>query len=80
MRKFINHSDLVFTDISSELYREYTFSNGGKLLISQPLYLNVSASGGHRVYDGNGISYYIHPAQGWYISWQAEDGKPNFVK
>ena len=77
---FINEAELNFTDISSETNREYTFPNGKKLVIKEPLYLNVSPSGGHRLYANNGYSYYVQPKEGWSIRWKARKGKPNFVK
>jgi hypothetical protein len=80
MREFINESGLEFTDISSESFREYHFSNGRLLKIFKPLFLHVSKSGGHRVFDDDGISYYIQPSEGWFITWQVDPGKPNFVK
>lgn len=76
---FINESNFEFSDISSELYRVYEFSNGKTIMISEPLKLNVSKSGGHRIYDNSGVSHYV--PQGWiHISWKAKDGQPNFVK
>jgi len=76
---FFNTSGLEFKDISSEVNRTYTFANGGKLLIKKPLKLNVSKSGGHRIFDAEGYSYYIKPGEGWYIVWEVEKDKPNFV-
>ena len=78
--KFINESGLEFTNISSESVREYNFPNGTKLTIESPMYLNVSKSGGHRVFSSDGWSYYIQPKEGWWVRWCAENGKPNFVK
>lgn len=80
MIEFKNESGLEFTDISSESYREYMFPNGTILAIESPLYLNVSKSGGHRLFTGEGLCYYIHPSQGWYIMWQVKDGAAHFVK
>jgi hypothetical protein len=77
---FINKSGLEFTDISSEKYRKYIFANGKKLYIRKPIYLNVSQSGGHRIFDVKGVSYYIHPKEGWFIKWRAKNGCANFVK
>lgn len=77
--QFINQSSLEFTDISSEQYRIYEFNNGKTIMISEPLRLNVSKNGGHRLYDGSGVSHYI--PQGWvHISWKAKPNQPNFVK
>jgi len=76
--EFINHSVLEFKDISAEKYRKYKFPNGDKLKIKKPLYLNVSKSGGHRVFDASGTSWYIQPKEGWYISWKVKEGEANF--
>lgn len=74
-----NATDLKFEDISSERYREYRFLGGDVVRIEAPLKLNVSESGGHRIFDGEGTSHYI-PA-GWiHLSWVAKHGEPNFVK
>ena len=77
---FLNESDLIFNDISSERKRKYKFPNGKSLKIGKPLFLNVSASGGHRIYAEDGWSYYIKPEQSWWIRWKVRKGKPNFVK
>ena len=67
-----------FHDISSEEFRTYNFPNGEIVMIMRPQYLNVSASGGHRVLDAEGFSHYI-PA-GWiHVLWRARPGYPNFV-
>ena len=77
--QFGNATDLEFEDISSERYREYRFLGGDVVRIEAPLKLNVSESGGHRIFDGEGVSHYI-PA-GWiHLSWVAKNGEPNFVK
>lgn len=76
--KFKNASDLEFTDISSELWREYRFLGEETVRIEAPLKLNVSASGGHRIFDAAGVSHYI-PA-GWiHLMWMAKAGAANFV-
>lgn len=78
-KAFKNESNNVFTDISSEEYREYHFSGGELIRIDQPLKLNVSPSGGHRLYDASGVSHYI--PKGWkHLKWKAWPGLPNFVK
>lgn len=78
---FLNETDLIFNDISSEIEREYTFPNETKLLVSNPLYLNVHPkSGGHRLYTADKWSYYINIKESWYIRWRVKDGLPNFVK
>jgi hypothetical protein len=74
-----NGTDLPFTDISSEQWREYQFLGGDIVRIEAPLALNVSDSGGHRIFDAAGVSHYI-PA-GWvHLKWTVKDGAPNFVK
>jgi hypothetical protein len=75
---FKNASGLPFSDISTELYREYDFGNY-KVRINEPIFLNVSKSGGHRIFDGSGKSHYI--PTGWiHLYWEVSEGKENFVK
>lgn len=81
--EFNNKSGLEFTDISSEEYREYLYiteeSAGYSFRISNPLYLHVSDSGGHRVFDADGVSHYVPPK--WIkLQWKAKEGQPHFVK
>jgi len=76
---FKNESGLVFVDISSEAERTYEFPKGNKVVIDNPLRLNVSKSGGHRLFDESGRSHYI--PSGWiHLSWTVRPGSPNFVK
>ena len=76
---FNNATDLVFADISSEHWRESEFLGGDTVRIERPLRLNVSESGGHRIFDAKGVSHYV-PA-GWiHLKWGAKDGAPKFVK
>ena len=76
--KFNNATSLAFTDISSELYREYEFPGGNKVRIDLPYKLNVSKNG-HRVWDANETSHYI--PMGWiHLQWEVREGQPNFVK
>jgi hypothetical protein len=78
-QEFKNDSDLEFTDISSEAWREYRFESGAVVRIENPLRLNVSASGGHRIFDAQGESHYI--PFGWiHLRWEAKPGEPNFVR
>ena len=77
---FINASELVFKDISSETDREYCFPNGTRLVIIKPLFLNVSASGGHRLFTEEGWCYYVQPKDGWWIRWRVKEGAPDFVR
>lgn len=68
-----------FVPINGEFYRVYTFFIDGKfakVVIENPLYLNVSESGGHRVIDASGMTHYI--PSGWILlSWET---KPGFEK
>jgi hypothetical protein len=76
---FKNGSGIEFTPINTELYRCYRFENGSVVRIEEPLFLNVSDSGGHRIFDNKNTSHYI-PA-GWiHLYWESKPGKPNFVK
>lgn len=73
-----NESTNEFVDISSEEYRSYEYVDA-YLEIDEPQWLSVSASGGHRVLDKSGLSYYIPP--GWIaVTWKAKEGYPHFVK
>jgi hypothetical protein len=73
-----NKSDNKFVDISTEMYRKYTFPGGDSVTIDKPQFLNVSTSG-HRVLDIIGISHYI--PKGWiHLEWFANGGCPRFVK
>jgi hypothetical protein len=77
--EFKNATDLEFTDISSEQWREYHFLGGEIVRIEAPLRLNVSESQGHRIFDADGVSHYIPPS--WiHLKWKVKDGAPNFVK
>jgi len=79
MTEFVNNSGLEFTDISSEEYRQYLFNADTVVKISYPMRLNVSKSGGHRIFDAQGESHYI--PGGWkHLKWKARDGQPHFVK
>ena len=78
---FNNQSGLEFTDISSEIYREYRLDGKVVLRIECPLQLHVSKNG-HRVFDSTGKSYYVNlpKDQMWTIVWEVAAGQPNFVK
>ena len=72
-----DESRLEWANISDEKYRTYFFPGGGLVSIEGPIALNISASGGHRVADRNGIAHYI-PA-GWYhLLWEVEAGSSRF--
>lgn len=79
MVEFRNESGLGFVDISSEKSQTYDFGERGNVTIDNPAQLNVGASSGHRIFDGDGISHYM-PA-GWiHLSWAAKEGEPHIVK
>lgn len=76
--EFINKSNLIFSEISGEDFRTYEWSNGIEITINRPIYLNVSKSGGHRIFDEQGISHYI--PSGWiHLYWKPIKGASNFV-
>jgi len=66
-----DNPDLTFKNIDHETYRTYIFPNG-EVTINRPLWLNVSASGGHRLLDSEGVSHYI--PSGWiHFFWEVDD-------
>jgi len=80
MVEFRNPSGIEFKDIDDEEFRVYTFVRDGKIFyvtIREPLKINVSQSGGHRLFDANGDCHYI-PA-GWiHLRWRAKEGSDHF--
>ncbi len=74
---FRNRSGLDFTDISSEKWRDYTFSDGTTIRVDEPLCLNVTDAG-HRIFDSAGISHFI-PFKWTHLRWEAKEGQPHFV-
>ncbi len=62
-------------DISSEAWREYTYTDGYVIRIEGPQQLYVADSGSHRVFDGHATTYI---PSGWrQIIWKARDGSPD---
>jgi hypothetical protein len=78
VQDFKHTTKAEWNDISSERYRVYEFSDK-EVRIENPLTLNVSRSGGHRIFDAKGISHYV-PAGYRHLYWEVKDGQPNFVK
>jgi len=76
--QFKNDTTLVFDDISSEAWREYTFEGGDVVRIDEPLRLNVSENG-HRIFDASGRSHYV-PKTWIHLQWQPKDGAASFVR
>lgn len=75
--EFSHPADMEFKDLSSEACRSYEFPNGSVVTITKPLKINVSASGGHRIFDAAGVCHYI-PA-GWvHLKWTVNPGRPHF--
>ena len=67
---------MEFKSLETELWREYVFPSG-TVRIDAPKSLNVSASGGHRIEDSQGMAHYI-PA-GWiHLRWLVKEGSPVF--
>ena len=72
------NNKLEFKDISDEQYRVYEWAGYSKIRINEPLQLNVSESGGHRILDKEGTSHYI--PKGWlHLYWVVKEGKPTFA-
>ena len=77
-KTFRNDTNLNFVDISSESWREYQRSDNTFIRIKQPIALHVSKSGGHRIFDAEGVSHYI--PSGWvHLCWMVKDDMPHFV-
>ena len=78
-KDFRNDTKHKFDNISSEVYREYEFFDT-TIRIDNPVALNVNfSSGGHRVWDAQGVSHYI--PGGWkHLKWEVNDDEPHFVK
>lgn len=71
----IDQMDLEWNDILTNEYREYLFPDGFVVRVDNPMRLNVSESGGHRILDADGMSWYI--PSGWRaLRWI---GDPHFV-
>ena len=66
------NKDLDWHNIDHEVYRIYEFPNGVRVKINNPILLNVSKSGGHRILDSKDMAHYI-PA-GWiHLYWETDD-------
>lgn len=74
-----NQTDLQFTDISSELHRNYVYANGEALRVEQPVALHVDEDGAHRLFTADGESVYVAPGFRM-IVWETKEGEPHFVK
>ena len=66
-------ANMSFSSLESEKSRIYHFPNDEKRVIVDPIAINVSRSGGHKVIDAEGITHYI--PKGWLeLTWKAKDG------
>lgn len=64
--------DLEWKNIEHEEYRVYVFPDGSSVQITNPVKLNVSKSGGHRVLDVYNMAHYI--PSGWiHLYWETFD-------
>lgn len=79
MTDFRNDSGLEFADISTEEQRVYDFGERGLTIVDKPIRLNVSESGGHRIFDEDGGCHYI-PAGWLHLTWSVKEGSPHFVR
>lgn len=70
-------SGLEFKSIQSEVSRTYDFGSGLTVTLDKPMWLNVSASGGHRVITADETSHYI-PAGWLHLLWKVKEGLPAF--
>ena len=69
--------ELTFSSLADEEYRVYEWADGTAIRLDHPSKLNVSKSGGHRVYTMDGISHYI--PSGWkHLWWKVRPGCPHF--
>lgn len=64
----IEFGGVKYNDISVEEYRVYTFAGGETIRVDKPLWLNVSASGGHRIVVSDNSTVYI-PGKFLSIQW-----------
>lgn len=50
-----------------EMYRTYEFPNGRQVQFDSVKFLNVSASGGHRLITVDGKLFYVKPRESWFM-------------
>ena len=64
--------NMSFSSLESEEQRTYIFPKGDKILIEEPVALNVSRSGGHRIITASGKVHYI--PTGWIdLVWEVKE-------
>lgn len=68
-------------NVTSELYRTYTYADGSQFRIDSPAELHVledDKGTSHRIIDADGVTH--RPSRGWVgISWKPKPGEPSFV-
>jgi hypothetical protein len=65
-------------DVSSELYRTYTYGTGKSYTIHAPKLVYIMRDGSHRVVDEDGVTH--RPSREWVgLSWKPKPGQPAFV-
>lgn len=73
-----DNDNLPFVSVEQEIERTYFFEDGSTYTIQDPQALYVSASGGHRVLDGEGQSHYIQNK--WNaLTWKVRMGTRPFI-
>ena len=76
-RPTVAKPSLPFRNLSDQQYRVYDFGDHQVRLV-KPMKLNVSESGGHRVFTADGVSHYI--PYGWvHLYWVVKEGCPHFA-
>lgn len=77
-RPYAGKPGFDFDSLADEQYRVYEWADGSAIRLDNPSKLNVSKSGGHRVYTMDGISHYI--PSGWnHLWWKVREGCPHFA-
>lgn len=77
-QQITTNPDLKFDSLQDEEFRVYVFDENTDVFIDNPVALNVSKSGGHRVLDSKGFSHYI--PSGWkHLMWKVRPGNQFFA-
>lgn len=77
---FVNTTGNDFFNISRSPFFPLVLENGCYLEISNKgcLHLQVSPSGGYRLFDGK-FSWYVQPTEAWYLRWEVYENTPNYI-
>lgn len=76
IEKTLLMSGMTFRYVGNETFRVYVFPDA-ELQIDDPEWVHVSASGGHRVIDKDGIAHYV-PPRWFHLWWQKVEGVSAF--